>query len=217
MEGVILMDDYGIDENYVAKIVVGVIIGLLVLFLVVPLAANMIATQNVANAANSALNELNSMDSSLPSTTDNVLPTATENKTAPVNTSVNTTNTNSKTDNQVPKEKSVPSTDGMVIRSGTITTGSSLSSKTVCTIYVGAEYAGAPIQMSTLYSRDGTDLNAGRLVSKTVDSSGYVTLPSADSYKLYPDECLISIYDSKGNQLDYRIVYLETESGTQSF
>jgi len=213
------MDDYGVDENYVVKIVAGVIIGLLLLFLVVPLAANMIATQNVANAANGALAELNSMDSSLPSTTGNVLPTVNQTKPAQVNgnTTVNNTNNNSKNDNSVPEEKTAPSTDGMTILSGTITTGSSLSSKTVCTIYVGAEYAGAEIKMSTLYSRDGTDLNAGRLVAKTVDSSGYVTLPSADSYKLYPDECLISIYDAKGNQLDYRIVYLETESGTQSF
>lgn len=214
------MDDYGIDDNYMLKIVAGVIIGLLVLFLVVPLAANIIATQNVANTANSALNNV---ETSLPSTAGNVIPTATNANTTPSN--VNTTpanenttnNSNTNTNNPVPKQETTPSTDGMTIISGTISTGSSLSSKSICTIYVGEQYAGASIKMSTLYSRDGTDLNAGRLVDKTVDSSGYVTLPSADSYKLYPDECLISIYDAKGNQLDYRTVYLETESGTQSF
>lgn len=197
------MDDYGIDDNYMVKIVAGVVIGLLVLFLVVPLVANVIATQAVANAANDALEELNS-DDSLPSTTSSVLPTTTENQTTPNNSGTsNNGNANSPY--------------GMSIISGTITTGSSLSSKSVCTIYVGKEYAGTDIQISTLYSRNGEDLNAGRLVAKTVDSDGYVTLKAADSYSLYPDECLITIYDKQGMELDYRHVYLETESGTQSF
>lgn len=205
---VISMDDYGIDDNYVVKIVAGVIIGLVVLFLVIPLAANMIATNNVANAADSTLQDLNTVDSSLPSTADNVMPDTSQDKAIPKN--------NSNTDNSVPKDNKV-SPEGMTILSGTIITGSSLSSKSVCKIYVGKEYAGADIKISTLYSRDGKDLNAGRLVSKTVDSTGYVTLTAADSYDLYPDECLISIYDTNNNELDYMRVYLKTESGTQSF
>lgn len=222
------MDDYGIDDSYVVKIVAGVIIGLLVLFLVVPLAANMIATHNVDIAANNAMQDLNAVDTSLPASTGNILPTAaqadnlstnmTNNTTQPNNSTNNPNNVNSQSNaNSQPTVNSAPSTDGMKILSGTVTTGSSLSSKSVCKIYVGKEYAGAKIQMSTLYSRDGQDLNAGRLVPVTVDSSGYVTLTAADSYELYPDECLISIYDINGPQLDYKIVYLETVSGTQSF
>ena len=203
------MDDYGIDENFMVKVVAGVVIGLLVLFLVVPLVADAIATQSVANAASDALQDLNSSDS-LPSTTSNVLPSASQDKTTPATSDDSNKGNSNQNDDK-------PSPYGMTILSGTITTGSSLSSKSVCTIYVGKEYAGTDIQISTLYSRDGTDLNAGRLVAKTVDSDGYVTLKSADSYKLYPDECLISIYDTDGVELDYRIVYLETESGTQSF
>lgn len=201
------MDDYGIDDNYMVKIVAGVVIGLLVLFLVVPLAADAIATQAVANVANDALQELNSSDS-IPSTTNSVLPSTSQDNTTPTNTDNSNNGNNDDNSN---------SAYGMTIRSGSITTGSSLSSKSVCTIYVGKEYAGTDIQISTLYSRDGTDLNAGRLVAKTVDSDGYVTLKAADSYSVYPDECLISIYDKEGIELDYRTVYLDTVSGTQNF
>lgn len=201
------MDDYGIDDNYMVKVVAGVVIGLLLLFLVVPIVADAIATQAVANAANDALQDLNSADS-LPSTASSVLPTTSQDITTPNNTDTSN-NGNDNGDTKSPY--------GMSIISGTITTGSSLSSKSVCTIFVGKEYAGTDIQISTLYSRDGEDLNAGRLVAKTVDSDGYVTLKAADSYSLYPDECLISIYDTNGVELDYRTVYLDTVSGTQSF
>jgi hypothetical protein len=200
------MDDYGIDDSYMVKIVAGVVIGLLLLFLVVPLVADVVATQSVANAANQALEEVNTSNS-LPATTSSVLPTASQKQ--PTNSSNNMSND--------VNDKKTNSPEGMQILSGTITTGSSLSSKSECTIYVGKEYAGTDIKISTLYSRDGTDLNAGRLVAKTVDSNGYVTLKAADSYELYPDECLITIFDSNGHQLDYRIVYLETVSGSQSF
>ena len=215
-KGVILMVDYDMDENYMVKLVSGVVIGLLLIFLVVPLAADAIATQSVANAANDALQEMNNSDVTLPSTATDVIQSVSQenntnsNKTASL---INTDNSNQKNTSQDDKLSPI----GMTILSGTITTGSSLSSKSECTIFVGKEYAGVDIQMSTLYSRDGKDLNAGRLVEKKVDSNGYVTLKAADSYSLYPDECLISIYDMEGNELDYRIVYLETESGTQSF
>lgn len=204
--GVISMDDYGIDDRYMVKIVAGVVLGLILLFLVVPLMANAVATQSVANVANQTLEEVNA-SSSLPDTTSSVLPTASQKQP--------TTSSNNMSNNATDKKTNSP--EGMQILSGTITTGSSLSSKSECTIYVGKEYAGTDIKISTLYSRDGTDLNAGRLVAKTVNSNGYVTLKAADSYELYPDECLITIFDSNGHQLDYRIVYLETVSGTQSF
>jgi len=204
--GVISMDDYGIDDRYMEKIVAGVVLGLILLFLVVPLMANAVATQSVANVANQTLEEVNA-SSSLPDTTSSVLPTASQKQP--------TTSSNNMSNDATDKKTNSP--EVMQILSGTITTGSSLSSKSECTIYVGKEYAGTDIKISTLYSRDGTDLNAGRLVAKTVNSNGYVTLKAADSYELYPDECLITIFDSNGHQLDYRIVYLETVSGTQSF
>lgn len=197
---VISMDDYGIDENYMLKVIVGVVIGLLVLFLAVPLTANIIATQTVADAASDALQTTASTES-LPSTSDSILPEVSEETNAG-----NSGNDNSKV---------LPY--GMTIQSGSISTGSSLSAKSVCTVFVGKEYAGADIKISTLYSRDGKNLNEGKLVEKTVDSDGYITLRAADSYSLYPDECYISIYDTDGVELDSRMVYLNIESGTQTF
>lgn len=114
-------------------------------------------------------------------------------------------------------ESAAQPTTSMEIISGSITTGSSLSDKTHCTVYVGAEHAGEHVKISTLYSRDGSDLNDGKIVSKTVDSSGYVSVASAYAFKYYPDFATITLYDSNGNVLDTQKVSMSASSGTQTF
>ena len=107
--------------------------------------------------------------------------------------------------------------DGLEIISGTISTGSGASDKTYCDVYVGSEHAGESVEISVLYSRDGDDLNQGKIVPKTVSSDGYVSVPSADAFEYYPDYAVITIYDGDGNKLDTKGVSLEPESGSQSF
>ena len=89
--------------------------------------------------------------------------------------------------------------------------------KTYCSVYVGQQHAGENVRISVLYSRDGSTLNNGNIVPKTVDSSGYVNVPSASAFKYYPDDAYITIYDSNGNVLDTQEVYLSKNSGTQTF
>ena len=55
------------------------------------------------------------------------------------------------------------------------------------------------------------------MVPKTVDSSGYINVKSADAYKYYPDFAEINIYDTSGNLLDTQSVSLNPDSGTQYF
>ena len=105
----------------------------------------------------------------------------------------------------------------MEILSGSISTGSGASDKTYCSVYVGTEHAGENCKISVLYSRDGSNLNQGNIVPKTVDSSGYVSVPSAYAFDYYPDTALVTIYDANGNELDHLTVNLEEESGTQNF
>ena len=105
----------------------------------------------------------------------------------------------------------------MQILSGSFSTGSGKSDKTYCSVYVGEEYAGESVKISVLYSRDGSTLNQGNIVPKTVDSSGYVSVPSANAFKFYPDNAVITLYDSDGNVLDTQEVYLTPDSGTQTF
>lgn len=105
----------------------------------------------------------------------------------------------------------------MQILSGSFSTGSSKSDKTYCSVYVGEEYAGENVKISVLYSRNGNALNKGNIVPKTVDSSGYVSVPSADAFNYYPDDAYITLYDSNGDILDTQEVYLNTKSGTQTF
>ena len=105
----------------------------------------------------------------------------------------------------------------MKIISGSFSTGSSLNDKTYCSVYVGKQYAGENVKISVLYSRDGSNLNKGNIVPKTVDSDGYISVPSADSFKYYPDRGFITIYDSNGNVLDTLDVSMSPKAGTQSF
>ena len=103
------------------------------------------------------------------------------------------------------------------IYSGSFSTGSSASDKTHCTVYVGSEHAGEKVKISVLYLNDGYTLNQGKVVSKTVGSDGYVSVASADAFEYYPDEAHISLYDSNGDILDTKTVYLYESSGKQTF
>ena len=103
------------------------------------------------------------------------------------------------------------------IYSGSFSTGSSASDKTHCTVYVGSEHAGEKVKISVLYLNDGYALNQGKVVSKTVGSDGYVKVASANAFEYYPDEARISLYDSNGDILDTKTVYLYESSGKQTF
>jgi hypothetical protein len=113
--------------------------------------------------------------------------------------------------------QSTPQTTAMSILGGSFSTGSGLKDKTHASIYVGPEHAGEKVKIQIWYSRDGSDLNNGNMVPKTVDSSGYIEVASADAYKYYPDFAEINLYDNSGNLLDTQTVSLNPESGTQSF
>ncbi len=113
--------------------------------------------------------------------------------------------------------KSTPEKSDMTILGGSFSTGSELEDKTYASIYVGPEYAGEDVTIQIFYSRDGSTLNNGNMVPKTVDSSGYIEVRSADAYKYFPDFAEINLYDSAGKLLDSRSVSLSPESGTQTF
>lgn len=127
---------------------------------------------------------------------------------------VKSLNANSNEENN---DNTTNESSNLTIISGDITTGSSLSSKTTAHIYVGAEHAGETIKISATYSRDGENLNNGNIVSKTVDSEGYVTFNSAEGFSKYPDYAIIDIYDDSGKIISSKSVTLSASSGTQSF
>lgn len=103
------------------------------------------------------------------------------------------------------------------ILSGTFSTASSLSAKTYCTVNIGTEHAGENLQISVLYSRDGSNLNHGIIVPKTVSSQGNLKVASKDAFKYYPDHALITVYDKSGNTLTTKEVNMDPSSGSQSF
>lgn len=111
---------------------------------------------------------------------------------------------------------SAPATS-MSILGGSFSTGSSLSAKTYASIYVGPEHSGEKVIIQIKYSRDGSSLNNGNMVQKTVSSSGYIEVKSADAYKYYPDYAVVNVYDTSNNLLDSVSVSLSPTSGTQSF
>lgn len=105
----------------------------------------------------------------------------------------------------------------MSILGGSFSTAGGLEDKTYASIFVGSEHAGENVQIQIFYSRDGSTLNNGNMVPKTVDSSGYIEVASADAYKYFPDFAEINLYDVSGNLLDTQNVNLSPESGTQTF
>ena len=112
---------------------------------------------------------------------------------------------------------SAPATSAMTILGGSFSTGSSLSAKTYASIDVGSEHSGEKVIIQIKYSRDGSSLNKGNMVTKTVDSSGYINVKSADSFKYYPDFAEINLYDTNNNLLDTQSVSLSPDSSTQTF
>ena len=107
--------------------------------------------------------------------------------------------------------------DLMEIKGGCISTGSGLEDKTYATVYVGEEYSGDDVFIQIFYSRDGSQLNPGNKVLKSVDSSGCIEVKSANAFKYYPDFAEINLYDSDDYLIDSQNVTLSTDSGNQTF
>ena len=106
----------------------------------------------------------------------------------------------------------------MSILGGSFSTGSGMSDKTYAKIYVGPSHSGELVTVQIWYSRDGNTLNHGNMVPAHVDSSGYLSISSADAYQYYPDHATINLYDSSGSKLlDSVSVNLSPTSGTQTF
>lgn len=113
--------------------------------------------------------------------------------------------------------QSKPASSSMSILGGSFSTEGGLDDKTYASIFVGSEHAGEDVTIQIWYSRDGSTLNNGNMVPKTVTSSGYIEVASAEPFKYFPDFAEINLYDSSGNLLDTKSVSLSPESGTQSF
>ena len=131
---------------------------------------------------------------------------------------INSVNIKDKTTTASPSAPASPTTQSMTIQGGSFSTGSSLSDKTYAKIYVGPGHSGEQVTVQIWYSRDGSTLNHGNMVPVHVDSSGYLSISSADAYSKYPDHATINLYDSSGSKLlDTVSVNLSPTSGTQSF
>jgi len=118
---------------------------------------------------------------------------------------------------QSTQQSTKPASTSMSILGGSFETGGGLEDKTYASIFVGPEHSGENVKIQIYYSRDGNTLNNGNMVPKTVDSSGYINVRSADAYKYFPDFAEINLYDNSGNLLDTQSVNLSPESGTQTF
>lgn len=105
----------------------------------------------------------------------------------------------------------------MEINGGAFYTAGGLDDLTYASIDVGSEYSGDDVIIQIFYSRDGSDLNNGNMVPKTVNSKGFINVKSADSYKYFPDNAEIKIYDANKNLLDSLKVKLSPSKGLQTF
>lgn len=161
-------------------------------------------------SAGGFLYHLNQVDDGNNNVIDTILQKNNENQIN--NTSQNDNNSNNET--TANNTQTVQMNGAMDIKSVTITTGSSLSSKSHADVYVGEDHAGEAVTISTLYSRDGNNLNEGKDVDKTVDSDGYIHVNAAVASKYYPDTCVVTVKSSTGT--DTVTCYLNIESGSQT-
>ena len=105
----------------------------------------------------------------------------------------------------------------MEIEGGAFYTDGGLDDLTYASVDVGSEYSGDDVIIQIFYSRDGSDLNDGNMVPKTVNSKGFINVKSADSYKYFPDHAEINIYDTNNNLLDSLEIKLSPSKGLQIF
>ena len=102
------------------------------------------------------------------------------------------------------------------ILGGSFSTDSPLPAKTSITLYVGKEHAGEKCKIRVFYSYDGSQLNEGNIVSKTVDSSGQFTMRTANELNYYPDHASVTLYDGNGNVVDTKEINMSPVAGTQT-
>ena len=80
-------------------------------------------------------------------------------------------------------------------------------------IEVGVSHAGETVNVSTLYSKDGINLNDGNDTTQVVDSNGYVKVVTPPPDYIVPDLCIVTV--SEGLEGYTGICYLN-KRGTQS-
>lgn len=112
---------------------------------------------------------------------------------------------------------SVCAVSAMEIDGGAFSTNGGLDDLTYASIDVGSQYSGDDVIVQIWYSRDGSILNDGNMVPKTVNSDGFINIRSADAYKYFPDHAQINIYDTGSNLLCSKEVSLSPSSGIQTF
>lgn len=112
---------------------------------------------------------------------------------------------------------SISIVSAMEIDGGAFYTDGGLDDLTYASIDVGSQYAGDDVIIQIYYSRDGSLLNDGNMVPKTVTSDGFINIKSADAYKYFPNHAEINIYDTNNNLLVTQKVDLSPEKGIQTF
>jgi hypothetical protein len=105
----------------------------------------------------------------------------------------------------------------MAIEGGAFYTAGGLDDLTYASIDVGSQYSGDDVIIQIFYSRDGSDLNEGNMVPKTVNSEGFINVKSAEPYKYFPDHAEVKIYDTNKKLLDSQEVKLSPNKGLQFF
>ena len=133
------------------------------------------------------------------------------------NTQINESAQVSNSNEAVTTEKTVNNVDSVSIGFCDFYTGSTASDKSYCSANIGTQHYGETYQISVLYSREGSNLNDGNLVKKTVDDEGFLHVSSSNAFSYYPDKAIVTIYDMDNNVLDEETYYLDPVSGSQSY
>lgn len=140
---------------------------------------------------------------------------------APVtnNTSENTsiTENNSVVDNS-DTEINAPATTGpLKIQKLSISTAREIEALTYIKMFVGTQHAGKAVKVSSVFSNKKNTMCEEKVLSKKVDSQGYVNFASIVAFAKFPDHGIIKLYTADGTLSDTKEVTIVPRQGTQTF
>ena len=111
-----------------------------------------------------------------------------------------------------------PATTGpLKIQKLSISTAREIEALTYIKMYVGTQHAGKAVKVSSVFSNKKNTMCEEKVLSKKVDSQGYVNFASIVAFAKFPDHGIIKLYTADGTLSDTKEVTIVPRQGTQTF
>lgn len=151
------------------------------------------------------------------------LAVSTSNSTIASNVSSNTSSSsesNVTTSNVINNTNTVdaPYANGPIkIQKISISTAREIEALTYIKIFVGTQYAGKAVKVSSVFSNKGNVMCEETIITEKVSSDGYLNFASTKAFAKFPDHGIIKVYNADGTLSDSKNLTIVPRAGTQEF